>query len=382
MRIPEIPEGLEPLRPNAGGIGDPETFVGREKELAQLNEAVILGGAHMLGERRMGKTWLVKKLQSELESTVSAIYISAETSRYDLFAGRLLKQLLDNKLIGKQVSEWESQVSGNLRLNLGVLSLDMSGKLSKTSEQYEPGLDVLDLLERNHVVLIIDEITYFCLKLGPELATEFLSSLRVGRQSNRPSIVISGSVGLQHAIPDMKPVDDLIKVYVRPFTFYEAIELTVRLLLGIGMKEISTSLVADIIQQTNCIPYYIQAVVAEMNHRGSMDVKAIIDDCINSDTWNTSHYFTRLVTYYGYDRAQQVRAILDFIAMSSKAVGIDEIKDRMDIDNPDFQLTRDDLIDLVDNLEKDYYLVREGNANRMYSPLLTRIWLLGRRLQP
>lgn len=84
--------GLKPLSPNPGEMSDPDDLVGRERELARLHEAVTAGGAYVTGERRMGKTWLVKRLQEELVETVTAIYVSAETSELDIFSDRLLRR--------------------------------------------------------------------------------------------------------------------------------------------------------------------------------------------------------------------------------------------------------------------------------------------------
>jgi len=379
MKIPKIPSGLEPLAPNAGGIGDPNSLVGRKQELDRLKEAIGAGGAHVIGERRMGKTWLVKKLQSDLENTVTAIYISAETSSLDLFAERLLIELRANRLIGNKIKDWEMQFGGEVKLNFGVFGITLTGKISKAAATTKASLDVFELLGQNHVVLIIDEVTHLCQKLGSELAGDFLSSLRSARQSGGPPLVISGSIGLHHALTDMSPINDLWDVSVGPMTSEDAVELAARLLLGIGVKPTS-EIVANIIEQTSSIPFYIQGVVDQLRYRNDLDVASVVDDCITKNTWQTDHYNTRLDEYYGSIGAKQARAILDFIAASDVAVDVETIKARLDIDNKDLKLTRDDLLSLLDKLEKDYYLVREGNADRMSSPLLSRIWRHERRL--
>ena len=130
-----IPEGLAPLTPNAGGIGDPSSLVGRKQELDRLKEAISAGGAHVTGERRMGKTWLVKKLQSDLSNTVTAIYVSAETSSIELFAERLLAELRANKLVGRDIRNWEKSISGEAKLNIGVFGVILTGKLAKESDK-------------------------------------------------------------------------------------------------------------------------------------------------------------------------------------------------------------------------------------------------------
>jgi len=379
MWIPKIPDKLEPLAPNAGGIGDPSSLVGRKQELDRLKEAIGAGGAHVTGERRMGKTWLVKKLQSDLASNITAIYVSAETSSLELFAERLLVELRANQLIGSKINDLDLQFGGEVKLNFGVFGITLTGKLSKESARTNAGLDVLELLGQNHVVLIIDEITHLCHKLGPELSGDFLSSLRSARQSDGPPLVISGSIGLHHALTDMSPINDLWEVSVGPMISEDAVELAARLLLGIGVQP-TPEVVADIIEHTSSIPFYIQGVVDQLRYRNDLDVASVVDECITRNIWQTDHYNARLDEYYGANGAKQARAILDFISTSGGVVDVERIKARMDVDNKDLQLTRDDLLSLLDKLEKDYYLVREGNADRMSSPLLSRIWRHHRRL--
>ncbi|MCL2788487.1 MAG: ATP-binding protein [Micrococcales bacterium] len=377
--LPVIPEGLEPLSPNPGGTGDPRDLVGRTEELSQLLRAVSIGnGAHVTGERRMGKTWLIKKLQAELAGTTTAIYVSAETSSLALFEGRLLGELRRNRVVRRRISSWAKKVGGELKLTVLGSGLVLRAEGSKLApDQPVPReLDVLDLLSsgpKGPVVLIIDEITVLCHALGPERAAEFLSALRTRRQSGGPPLVIAGSIGLHHALDDFSPINDLRRVVVGPLRETEAHTLAARLLLRIGVEP-TPELVARIVRETSAIPFYIHGVVAEIPERQSLDVDAIVATCIAEDTWNTSHYDTRLPGYYGPERVGLARAILDTVATSQGPLDIDTIKDRITARDPDLSATRDALIELLDKLEKDHYVLREGNTVLMSSPLLTRIW--------
>ena len=379
--LPDIPEGLEPLSPNAGGLGGPEDLVGRTMELDRLHEAVLAGGAHVTGERRMGKTWLVKKLQDDLEDTVTAIYVSAETNSLDLFSDRLLEKLRQNKLVGRRIDDWEAEVGGELKLNVGVAGLTLTAKASKHAGMAPKQLDVLDLLssqDRGPVVLIIDEITHLCHALGQEGATEFLSGLRSRRQSGGPPLVISGSIGLHHALSDMRPINDLWTVEVGPLETDDAVVLSARLLKGIGVEP-TPLLVAQIVRETSAIPFYIQGVVDQMRYKPELDVESIVTYCITHNTWQTDHYVTILKDYYGSEGEAYACAVLDIIALSHKPLDIDTINSTMTARNPDLHLTRDEMLKLLDDLEKDHYLVREGDMDRISSPLLARIWRHHRR---
>jgi len=381
--LPEIPEGLEPLSPNPGGPGEPDDLVGREQELARLHKAVLAGGAHVIGDRRMGKTWLVKKLQNDLKETVTAIYISGETSSLDVFTDRLLKELRGNRRVRDGIKKWEMEIGGEAKLNIGVAGLTLTAKATKAADQAPKQLDVLDLLVSQRVVLIIDEITRLCQSLGPDDAREFLSGLRSRRQSHGLPLIISGSIGLHHALPDFTPVNDLWEVKVGPLGRDEAVILAARLLLGIEVEP-TPQLVADIVLETSAIPYYIQGVVDKLQYRKDLDSPTIVSDvvteCIADNSWDTEHYLTRLSEYYDPKGVACARIVLDMVAVSEKPVSIDALGARITASDPDLALTRDELLDLINNLEKDHYLARVGDADTMASPLLARIWRFHRRL--
>jgi len=380
--LPQIPEGLEPLVPNPGGIGDPDALVGREVELTRLMEAVSAGGAHVTGERRMGKTWLVKKLQDELADSVTAIYVSAETDNLSLFEDRLLAELRRNRMVKETIHRWGLDFGGKLQLKILKSGITLTGHAQRAAGTGDQELDVLDLLAsqpRGPVVLIIDEITHLCRHLGPEAAGEFLSGLRARRQSGGVPLVISGSIGLHHALANLRPVNDLWTVMVGPLTRDDAATLAARLLLGIGVPPEPT-LVVDIVRQTSGIPFYIQAVVDQFRYRGDCDVTAVVDQCIASDVWQTRDYVERLKLYYGADDARRARVVLDLIATADRPVSAETISARLEIDGGGLATDWDDLLHLLDNLERDHYLVRDGEGDRMSSTLLARIWRHHRRL--
>jgi len=380
--LPEIPAGLEPLVPNSGGLGDADELVGRAAEQERLLASIPAGGAHITGERRMGKTWLAKKLQADLADTCTAVYVSAETSDLDTFAKRLLEALRRNRLLRHQISTWEAKLGGELKITIGGFGLTLTGSGTKPAEPAAKGLDVLELLSSpkgGPVVLIIDEITVLCQALGPAAAAEFLSGLRSRRQSGGPPLVISGSIGLHHAIKDFRVVNDLWTVQVGPLEEPDAVILAARLLLGIGVEP-TPELVGEIVRQTSCIPFYIQAIVDRMQYRPGVAVSAIVDESLNDGSWHTSHYVTRLDDYYDPDDAKRARLVLDYASVASQPVGVGEFCDYLGVNEPDLAINPDQMIDLLDKLEKDHYLVREGGGDQMSSPLLARIWRFHRRI--
>ena len=385
--LPDDRSDLEPLAPNPGGIGDPATsLVGRDAELQRLQEAIVHGGAYVTGERRMGKTWLVKRLQDDLADTVTAVYVSAETDNLDTFARRLLDALKGNRLIKDRVSEWEKEVGGRVELKLGVATLGLSAKGTQPAgTRNPPDLDVLDVLTHTReraIVLIIDEITHLCHNLGPDAATEFLSGLRAHRQSGGVPLVLSGSIGLHHALPDMRAVNDLWVVKVGALEPHAAVLLTARLLVGIGVEPENT-LIRDILQQTSGIPFYVHAVVDRLRASpgASTDVGSLVQECLTENLWHTDHYESRMASYYGPDLAELAAAVVDEVAVSNTGLTVDDIRNRLLARDRWTTVTRSELGGLLDRLEQDHYLTRTPDGrDRMSSPLLGRIWRHHRRL--
>ena len=383
--LPAIPEGLEPLSPNPGGFGDPDALVGRELEQTRLAQAVSAGGAHVTGERRMGKSWLVRKLQDDLRDTVTAIYISAETSDLARFEDRFLQELRRNGLIRAKARSWGFDLDATVKLKIlgSGVTLSLGARRAGDSGAAEPReVDALDLLASSSgqpIVLIIDEITELCRALGPKEAREFLNGLRARRQAGRLPLVLTGSIGLHHTLDDFSPVNDLWTVNVGPLTREDAVILATRLLLGISVTP-SPHLVANIVSGTGGIPYYIQGVVQGFIDHDTLDADAVIAQSLAHNVWDTEHYLTRLPLYYGEKGAKRARAILDFVATAVGPVEADAVLARLGADHADLKVKRDDLLDLLDKLEKDHYLVREDTTERMSSAMLTRIWRYHRRL--
>jgi len=375
---------MEPLYPNPGGPVDPEDLVGRRDELQRTHEAVAHGGAYVTGERRMGKTSLLAKLESELVAAGRTVLrISAETSSPDVFAQRLVVELRKNHVLSPQVKRWEKEIEGSVGLAIGQTGFKLTGKAKRAADEPRE-IDVIELLasacERDGAVLIVDEVTVLCSALGPDAALELLRGLRAERQGDqRIQLVLSGSIGLHHAVPDTQPINDLWRVEVGPLALPEAEELTQRLLLGIGMS-CDGAMVADIVTVTSGVPFYIQAVVDRLRSQPTRPVADIVERCIIENEWHTQHYVKRVEDYYGRDSAPVALALLDeFASASPSGLTIEQVQSRVGA-SLDHAPSRDVLIDLLQKLEMDHYLIREGDVDRMSSPLLATIWRVHRRL--
>ena len=86
---------VKPLDLVVGGLVDPEELVGRTRELTEIQNGVTTAlGVVLVGDRRMGKTSVLRKLEATwAEAGHDVIFVSAQTVNASTFAGRLMERL-------------------------------------------------------------------------------------------------------------------------------------------------------------------------------------------------------------------------------------------------------------------------------------------------
>jgi hypothetical protein len=379
---------------NPGGVVDPADLIGRGRELERLQRSVNTGGAKLLGDRRMGKTSLLRAVSSSLdEAGHTVIRISAESKDPEKFGRDLVAEMRRNRVLRDHVRRWEAELGGELKVNAGVGGLRLTGKAARPRVEVEDDLfracaDACHHLKPYRLVFVFDEITALASRLsrlGPGGPEEFLRSLRVSRQElSGISMIFAGSVGLHHVLAEQSPVNDLDPVTVGPLSQPDALYLARCLLRGIGIPEVDELRVAhSIVEQTCAIPFYIHRLVQDLAERGAnrlteADIAAMVDDALRDDRWEMQHYRDRIPRYYG-DDAELVRSMLDEYATADQPLTVEYIVDRLSSTELAQQARRPAVLSLVGRLEDDHYLVRVGAADRFATSLLRRAWLEMRR---
>jgi hypothetical protein len=387
--MPSLP-AVRPMSTNPGGVVDPDDLIGRERELTRLLASVNTGGAKLLGDRRMGKTSLLRKFGDCLgEAGHAVIRISAESSDPEKFARDLIATMRHNRLLRDHVRRWEMELGGDLTLSVGVGGLSLQGRVSRSRLDVEQDLfracaEACSNRKPYRVVFVFDEITVLARQLGqlvPGGPEEFLRGLRVPRQElSSISMVFAGSIGLHHILSDRSPVNDLVPVPVGPLSQPDAWYLARCLLRGAGIAQSDEKRAAQtIVEQTCAIPYYVHKLVYDLAGQGALqptdsDIVSAVDDALYEDRWEMRHYRDRIPRYYG-DDAALVTLMLDEYAASYQPLTIENVVNRLAstvlAGKPDKPKVRW----LVERLEDDHYLVRVGVADRFATSLLRRAWL-------
>ncbi|MDP8975860.1 MAG: ATP-binding protein [Actinomycetota bacterium] len=345
-------------------------------------------GALLTGDRRMGKTSLLRKTEQLLSPQHVVLRMSAETDDIELFGGRLLDALRGHRLFAEEVKRW------SLSVDVGYKGIRLK-RHPDGDAKAEEGTDDLFAWAAARaapakLVVIIDEITVLVTAIErhrPGGAVEFLRSLRRPRQElGNVVVILSGSLGLHHAIQDGAPINDLQKVRIGPLATNDAVFLSRCLLLG---EEIETpdelALAQAMAEQSDGIPYFVHHLAAAARRTGGnltpADVGTIRDAALVSpdDPWNVRHYRDRLATYYGAD-AELVGHMLDAYAKVDGPLDVDRLTAELGAVELDARPNRDQLLTLVERLESDHYLERRGHADGFSSRILRDAWRRIRRL--
>ena len=381
-----------PIALAPGGPIHPTNHVGHLYEFDQLLASVGPGqvGALCTGDRRMGKTSLLHLMTEALarDDGIRLIHVSAQTATPSVFAERFAEALRASTWLGRERKRWALDIDVGYK---GIRLRRDGGHRAQAETD-----DLLALVARKaaprRVIVVIDELVDLLSAFARDdvaHAIEFLNSLRRPRQEHSVdnlAVVLAGSIGLHHVVPSRTAVNDLYPIAVGPLTAAEAEFLTRCLFLGSGVRERdeNESIIA-VVEASGGVPFYVHHITDRLSRLGRpvdrSDVEGIVESLLTDplDPLHLRHYRDRLTDYYGTD-AGLAGSILDTVARALPPPTIDEIEAslaRLDlVQRP----SRDDVVLVLEKLELDHYLVRDGSRSAFASELLRRSWVALRRL--
>jgi len=373
---------IRPIPITTGGAPDLRDIIGRDLASARVAGLLERDTVLLTGDRRIGKTSLSKLVEQRMvQGGARVARVSAErTSIVDFRAA--LATALTHTVSGHlrdELDRWSVTVKA------GPVELERHTRSSQLDQVVHLALGAED---ERPLILIIDEVPVLARAMEdrePGTGTDLLIMLRRIRQEagRRLSMLLMGSMGFHHVAADAPgAVNDVVKEAVGPISAEDAVYLARCLMLGAGVDPSDDQLVAEAIAAgVECVPYYVQHVVKDCrDHRhGRIVTPAMIEELIDTaftdgeDRWNLKHYRDRIPAYYGGDNAELIAAILDVYAAAGP-VEIDECLAGVAHLDPAVGLTRAHLVDLVEKLEQDHYLIRVGRASEFRGQLLRRAW--------
>jgi AAA+ ATPase superfamily predicted ATPase/DNA-binding Xre family transcriptional regulator len=384
----------EDFKANPGGQIAPEEIVGREELIERLWERLQQQSLILSGERRIGKSSILKKMTAEaapnllpiyrdLEGTrtpiefVEAVWQDTETYLRDAGKARRVREYL-SKLIGSYFDGYQFPE---------IASEHWKILLTKTIED-------LVTLQDKQIVLIWDEMPHMLGNFSDQIAMEVLDSLRSLRQTY-PDVrmVFSGSIGLHHIIKNLQkagysndPTNDMYPIEGQPLSLEDATELTINLLQGEDISVVDLAQTAEqIAVAVDCIPFYIHHLInqlKDLDQEINEEVIAItINQCLRSslNLWKMDHYRERIDNYYSDTQKPYALEILDILSINP-ATSFTRLWQylKSEPETKDKEMARAVLRLLL----KDYYLVQEDNlSGSMYTfryQLVQKYWQISR----
>jgi AAA domain len=382
------------MRANPGGQVAPDEVIGRQGLIQNFWDILERQSLILSAERRMGKTCVIKKMQAEAPDDKLPIYHDLEKVRSPLEFVETILQDVEEYLGGLKRTARKTR---QLLTQLG--GAEFSGfKLPEIAAPHWKNLliqTIADLVENQDrtVILFWDEVPYMLSNIGDEAAMEVLDTLRSLRQMY-PGVrmVFTGSIGLHHVISSLKgkgyanaPTNDMYVEDVPPLSPTDATDLTCRLLRGenISTPDIDVT-AAAIVDNVNCIPFYIHHVIRQLKQSGTIS-PTTVTDIVNSaltdplSRWDMGHYRDRIDTYYDEQKRPYALNLLDILAVTDQPLSLNDLLDRLKSGSltPD----REMVLTVLRLLQRDYYVIQETNSQfRFRYSLIQRYWQVSRGL--
>lgn len=384
------------FKANPGGQISPAEVVGRDQLIEVLWDRLRQQSFIFSGERRIGKSSILKKMKLEAPEGMLPIYRDLEGIRTPIEFVEGVWQDTETYLreAGKarRVREFLSELTGsyfNAYQFPEVAEEHWKTLLTKTIED-------LVTLQDKQIVFIWDEIPHMLGNFSDEAAMEVLDILRSLRQTYPDlRMVFSGSIGLHHIIKNLQkagysndPTNDMYPIDGHPLALSDAMELTINLLEGENIPVFNLHKTAEeIALAVDCIPFYIHHLINQLkDYPGEVTSDEIINIVHESlrnplNLWKMDHYRERIDNYYSEAQKPYAINILDILSINP-ATSFQRMWQYLQSE-PDTK-NKETARTVLRLLMKDYYLIQEDNlSGSLYTfryQLVQKYWRLSRGL--
>lgn len=381
----------------------PAQIFDRDELIARLWRTLSRQSVYLSAERRMGKTSVLRKMLADPPPGVVVVACDLEKVNSPAELVEALLEAVNDKL------PHLLRARGALRRSLaglGISKLSVAGIGSvefrqsvepQWSTALERVLQSLQQVDATYVVLFLDEVAYGLSSIArttaPRDAQAILDHFRAARQMEGGlRMLYASSIGLHHVLGEIgatagswAPINDLLIEDVGPFTPEHAEGLARALIDGEAMPTADPAAVATAVAgASDGVPYYIHHIVRRLLDRQPPIAASVVDEVVAQaiddpyDAWGFEHYVTRLEPYYG-DDAALVGDMLDIVAVSGP-ITFRRVMALLASRREVFEKDREHLLRLIDLLQKDHYLVQEGDLLGFRLGLVARAWARRRHL--
>lgn len=398
-------------------VGADNVF-GRDRLIQRMWKRLDRESIRFTAERRIGKTTVMKKMEAESPAGTCVLFLDVEgIDSPTRFAESLLtkmKPLLSKtdqaragfQSLVKELGGWEFA---------GLVKFPEKNQLGWQSTLEKAFDGICAGNPDTRLVLMFDELPYMLQKisvkeshrgLSDNAALEMLDIMRARRMAH-PNLrmIFAGSVGLHHVLESLRgsevasePFNDMPSQEIGALERVDALGLAQTLIVTEQVNLAGSdadSVAAAIADLTDCVPFYIERVVARLaefdREVSPEDAKEVVDRHLSDDNdeWEMEHFRTRLSVYYtgtikdangeAIENAKIASTILDVLSFATTNQSINEVwsgvKAQLPLDD------RDQIVRLLKSLAQDHYL--ECDEQKRYAfrfPLVQRWWVLAQGL--
>lgn len=385
------------MRVNRGGQLALEQILGRDEFVSDLWRELEQTSVVLTGERRTGKTCVVKKMHAGRPDGVLSFFqdLEAVHSAPELVERMLhcIRPELSRGARAANVFERVMESLGGTEIG-GVLKLPDAARTEW--KQQLPKL-VENLLEHHEglIVFFWDEFPQMLHNVAqdrPEDAMAILDLLRSLRQHHlRLRFVLTGSIGLHAVLALLQrrgyrnaPKNDMYTTTLPPLGAEDGVTLARALLRGEGIAVDDVKSVAEeIANEASCIPFYIHQIVGGMRGRsgvGAGTARRVVDEGLRNaqDPWELRHYRSRIDKDYEGEDGTYALGLLDTLAASEAPLPFDDLRRRA-VARPKMKDV-ERLRAVLRLLEQDHYVARSEAGYGFRTSLIARWWRMERDL--
>ncbi len=376
-------------------VGAPVTgeyFINRENEIKEILDALKKESVLIIAPRRFGKTSLMKEVLRRIgENGDVSIYIDAEA----VYTPQQFIVELTNSFLEISEKKRREHIIKNILSILGqrIQEIDIFNFRIKLKEELskeswiEKGNDIINsIVEEFHdrkICIAVDEIPECIKGIASKDKNEALKVLKwlrsIRQKCSNVRFIFGGSISFERVVADLGDVaviNDLRRIKISGFSKEDALKMIKNALDKKGIKY-DENVAEEIL---NCVgepyvPFFIAVMLSIMeNHLSEPITKSDVKEIYELRVLGTEgkgyfeHYKYRLKNYPFSNAAMKILKEVSKVERYPVANAYDIFKRETGLED------EEKFNNLINDLENDFYIVREGQYIKFYIKILKDWW--------
>lgn len=328
-----------------------KNIIGRETEIRDILQTLEDHSIILSSHRRMGKTFLLKKLTNSTPNDTNFVLMIEEgTKTPEEFVYNLYKTLQEANLITVEESKKIFEIIGKALDATSIKDIKLPSFRKHWKETLRNIIEQLLVEQANkNTIIMIDEFPIMLYKFIVEHkltneAIELIDTLREIRQKHGErgiKFIYCGSIGINVVLEKLKdlhnyagePINDMRIEILDAMSMNDAKELVrhIAATKDISITPNDDKTIEALCNSVDCLPFYIDLLIKEICLRHETisqesvkkETDALVETASNQGQFN--HYTQRISTYYKDDIAQISKRILNWLSTKESYTNEDDI---------------------------------------------------------